>query len=35
LKKPGSRLNDNDRNAACDVAASFVSGSVSQTLTLV
>ena len=27
LKKPGSRLSDNDRNAACDVATSFVSGS--------
>jgi len=27
LKKPGNRLSDNDRNAACGVAASFVSGS--------
>ena len=27
MKKPGSRLSDNDRNAACGVAASFVSGS--------
>jgi hypothetical protein len=26
LQKPGSRLSDNDRNAASDVAASFVSG---------
>ena len=28
LKKPvGSRLSDNDRNEACDVATSFISGS--------
>ena len=28
FQKPGGgRLSDNDRNAACDVAASFVSGS--------